>query len=101
MNGQDSSYFLDHYQTGDEWLTSDSLYPDTMVFCVMQSYGLEKLRINKKCFQYHKEINAEDLKVDVEDPLVEEVTKIFFFELIRNENMESFVGSHIYRIFHN
>ena len=74
--------------------------PDIMFIRVMKGNKTIELLINQKCFDFYRDLEAHIWQVDLSDPLVEETTKVFFFDIIHREMYGASVSSHVYEHFH-
>ena len=74
--------------------------PDIIFFRVTKGDKTIELLINQKCFEFFRDLDACKWQLDLNDPVVEETTKVFFFDIIHRERYGAFVSSYVYERFH-
>ena len=74
--------------------------PDIIFFRVTKGDKTIELLINQKCFDFYRDLEACKWQLDLNDAVVEETTKVFFFDIIHRELYGAFVSSYVYERFH-
>ena len=74
--------------------------PDIIFFRVTKGDKTIELLINQKCFELFRDLDACKWQLDLNDPVVEETIKVFFFDIIHRERYGAFVSSYVYERFH-
>ena len=76
------------------------LGPDLMFFRVTKGEKVIELMVNQECFDFYKRIRNDHLHLNFSDPTLDEITKLWFFELIHSDRYGRFVSSNVYEEFH-
>ena len=74
--------------------------PDLMFFRVTEGDKVIELMVNQECFDFYKSIRNEHLYLKFTDPALDDITKMWFFELIHGGRYGRFVSSNTYEEFH-